>query len=132
MARKKRGELVLELAPFIDVTFLLIIFFLVTSVFKKDELALILNLPKVTKADQDSSKNDESLNLEVTAAEIAVNGKVIEFSNLPDYLKNLKKKTFVNLRVDQGVQYQRVISIIEVLQKNEFHNLNLVTKENQP
>jgi len=47
MARRHRREqLSMDLTPLIDVVFLLLIFFLVTSVFKKDELALLLKLPK--------------------------------------------------------------------------------------
>ena len=47
MARKSRREyLTPDLTPLIDVVFLLLIFFMVSSVFKKEELALLLNLPK--------------------------------------------------------------------------------------
>ena len=42
---KRREALGLDLTPIIDVVFILLIFFIVSSVFKKDELALVLNLP---------------------------------------------------------------------------------------
>ena len=42
---KRRESLGLDLTPVIDVVFILLIFFIVTSVFKKDELALVLDLP---------------------------------------------------------------------------------------
>ena len=45
MARKAKRETSRLLTPLIDVVFLLLIFFLVSSVFKKEEFAL-LNLPK--------------------------------------------------------------------------------------
>ncbi|MFY4744115.1 ExbD/TolR family protein, partial [Aliarcobacter butzleri] len=42
---KRREALSLYLTPVIDVVFILLIFFIVTSVFKKKELALLLDLP---------------------------------------------------------------------------------------
>ena len=42
---KRRESLSLDLTPVIDVVFILLIFFIVTSVFKKEELALMLDLP---------------------------------------------------------------------------------------
>ena len=42
---KKREILTPDITPLIDVVFILLIFFIVSSVFKKDELALVLNLP---------------------------------------------------------------------------------------
>ncbi|MGK0367028.1 MAG: biopolymer transport protein ExbD, partial [Thermoproteota archaeon] len=60
MSRKgNREALSFELTPLIDVVFLLLIFFLVTSVFKKEELALLLNLPKASegKSQQAQKKN---------------------------------------------------------------------------
>ena len=43
---KRRETLGIDLTPVIDVVFILLIFFIVTSVFKKDELALMLDLPE--------------------------------------------------------------------------------------
>ena len=42
---KRRESLGLDLTPIIDVVFILLIFFIVSSVFKKEELALMLDLP---------------------------------------------------------------------------------------
>ena len=42
---KRREPLTPDLTPLIDVVFILLIFFIVSSVFKKEELALMLSLP---------------------------------------------------------------------------------------
>ncbi|MFV7791617.1 ExbD/TolR family protein, partial [Aliarcobacter lanthieri] len=42
---KRREPLGLVLTPVIDVVFILLIFFIVTSVIKKEQLALMLDLP---------------------------------------------------------------------------------------
>ena len=47
---RRREPLNPDLTPLIDILFLLLIFFLATSVFKKDEVAISLSLPKVQYA----------------------------------------------------------------------------------
>ena len=47
---RRREPLNPDLTPLIDILFLLLIFFLATSVFKKDEVAMSLSLPKVQYA----------------------------------------------------------------------------------
>ena len=131
MARKRREELTLELTPFIDVTFLLIIFFLVTSVFKKDELALALKLPKVEDGKSESSSQLKEITIELSKESIAVNGKVKSIDELKEYIQSLDPKTGVNLRGDGEVNYQRVIKVFELLQAKGFYNISLITeKEN--
>ncbi len=58
---KRRESLGLDLTPVIDVIFILLIFFIVTSVFKKEELALILDLP--TSSAKEMKIDDEQIQL---------------------------------------------------------------------
>jgi len=44
--RQRRESIAMDLTPLIDIVFLLLIFFLVTSSFKKEQLALLVKLPK--------------------------------------------------------------------------------------
>ena len=53
---KRRESLGLDLTPVIDVVFILLIFFIVTSVFKKEELALMLDLPKSNAKEMEIQK----------------------------------------------------------------------------
>ncbi len=51
---KRRGRLVeaaLDMTPLIDVVFLLVIFLLISTTFKKKQLALELNLPRAGKSE---------------------------------------------------------------------------------
>jgi biopolymer transport protein ExbD len=45
--RNRREELTPEMTPLMDIMFLLLIFFIVTSVFRKNESILALSLPKI-------------------------------------------------------------------------------------
>jgi biopolymer transport protein ExbD len=117
MARKSRREtLTPELTPLIDVVFLLLIFFMVSSVFKKEELALLLTLPK-TEQGKGEQKIKEYITIEVSGEKVAYEGKEISVEDLSDKLKGTDPKTLINLRVDGDVKYLRLVSVLDVLQK---------------
>ncbi|MBD65537.1 MAG: biopolymer transporter ExbD [Halobacteriovoraceae bacterium] len=127
MARKSRREhLTPELTPLIDVVFLLLIFFMVSSVFKKEELALLLNLPK---AEQGKSQKTQKqvVTIELSDDSVAYEGEEVTLENLTEKVTPLAKKTLINLRVDGSVKYERLVSILDLLQKNELENLSLIT-----
>jgi len=127
MARKSRREhLIPELTPLIDVVFLLLIFFMVSSVFKKEELALLLNLPKADQGKAEAAQK-EVVTIELSKDNIAFDGTKIEFEDLTDKISPLTKKTLVNLRVDGEVKYDRLVQVLDLLQKNKLENLSLIT-----
>lgn len=131
MARKaKRETLTFELTPLIDVVFLLLIFFLVSSVFKKEELALLLNLPKAAKGKKEASKV-QNITIEMSNDEIAYNGKKVELAELEVGLQSEDKKKIVNLRVDGTVIYKRLVKVLDLLQKYKLENVSLITDKDK-
>lgn len=125
---KRREPLGIDLTPIIDVVFILLIFFIVTSVFKKDELALMLDLPaadaKATEID------DDQIFIELNEKKLAIKGIEVSFISLEDNLKAVKnKKKAVIVRIDKKVPYERVVKVLDLLQKYELNNLALVTQE---
>ncbi len=130
--RHRRESLAMDLTPLIDMVFLLLVFFLVTSVFKKDELALLLKLPK-TEQGAGSEKKIDQLTIELSNEEIAVDGKKHSMEDLPELFKQAKKESIVNLRVDGDVKYQRLVKVLDLLQVNKLENISLITtKEAKP
>lgn len=131
MSRKSRREaLTPELTPLIDVVFLLLIFFMVSSVFKKEELALLLSLPKTEEGKSESSAK-ENLTIELTGEKIAYNGEDTTIEKLNGQLEDVSKKSLVNLRVDGEVKYQRLVKVLDLLQKYKLENLSLITEKNK-
>jgi biopolymer transport protein ExbD len=129
MKKRTRQELTFEMTPLIDVVFLLLIFFMVSSVFKKDELALLLNLPK---ADSGASavNNQKSFIIELTENELAVNGRKVTQEELDETLAGLTDKTqAIDFRVDKQVRYERVIDVLDRLKKHGLSNLSLLTSK---
>jgi len=131
MSRKsKREALTPDLTPLIDVVFLLLIFFLVSSVFKKEELALLLQLPKSEKG---AGKNAEKMQMtiELTDNDIAVNGKKVQLEYLDQELQGKDAKTLIDLRVDGKVPYNRLVKVLDALQKNKLENVSLITEKDK-
>jgi biopolymer transport protein ExbD len=128
--RSRRDQLSMDLTPLIDVVFLLLIFFLVTSVFKKDELALLLKLPK---SDQGvgNEKKIEQITIELSREDIAFNGKKSSMEALPQLLEKASKESLVNLRVDGEVKYQRLVKVLDLLQLNKLENVSLITDKDK-
>lgn len=124
--RHKREAIAMDLTPLIDMVFLLLIFFLVTSSFKKDQLALLLKLPK-TEQGAGTEKKPEQLTIELSDVDIAVNGKKTTFEELPKTFETVKKEALINLRVDNDVRYQRLVKVLDLLQLNKLENISLIT-----
>lgn len=127
MARKPRREhLTPELTPLIDVVFLLLIFFMVSSVFKSEELSLLLNLPK-TEAGKNEEVQKTVVTIELSSDAIAYEGSKLSIDDLQEKVTPLEKKTLINLRVDGEVKYDRLVKVLDLLQKNKLENLSLIT-----
>lgn len=127
--RKKREPLTQDLTPLIDVVFLLLIFFLVSAVFKDEDLAILLQLPKTDNVLAKKEKSE--INIELNETQIALNGEIVTSEELDAQLFNERnKKVPIILKVDNEVTYQKLISIIDIFQKHNLVNFSMVTKNN--
>ena len=102
---------------------------MVSTVFKKEELALLLNLPKTETNEKKQAKN-KILNIELSKEKIAFNGRIINFEEFENQLESIEDKMKpVFLRIDEIVQYKRVVKVLDLLKKNKLTNLSLITKK---
>ena len=125
---KRRESLGLDLTPIIDVVFILLIFYIVSSVFKKEELALILDLPSSSAKEMEVDK--DQVFIELSSSKLAIKGIEVSFESLEDNLKAIENKSkSVIVRIDKKVEYQRVIKVLDLLQKYDLTNLALITNE---
>lgn len=124
---KKRELISMDLTPLIDVVFLLLIFFIVASEFKKNETILNLSLPDSSSTQKVIEKKD--LMIEVSRDKLAYNGNKIDFTNLEKSLSKLKKDSSLTVKIDKEVKYERVIKLLDILNTLEMKNLLLITKE---
>ena len=116
-----------DMTPLIDCLFLLLVFFLVTSVFKQDESVLKLILPET----QTETKRDtpEGLYIELSETELAFNGQ----RGTPDELREKaatvqNKKSPVAIKIDKGTTYERIAVILDILQVQKLYNIQLINE----
>ncbi len=116
-----------DMTPLIDCVFLLLVFFLVTSVFKQDESVLKLILPET----QSEVKRDtpEGLYIELSETELAFNGQ----RGTPDELREKaaavqNKKSPVAIKIDKGTTYERIAVILDILQVQKLYNIQLINE----
>ena len=129
MKKRSREAAAPDITPMIDVVFLLLIFFMVSTVFKKDEMALLLNLPKTEKGES-AQQEQKTIYIELSKTEIAYNGTKTTLDSLEESLKGVTKKTIpIDLRIDKDVKYDRVVHLIGKLKKYELTNVSLITDE---
>jgi biopolymer transport protein ExbD len=125
---RRREPITPDITPLVDVVFILLIFFIVSTVFKKDELALMLNLPSNTESSTKVEQNQ--IFIELSKNELAFRGSKITVESLKNELALIQDKTQPTiLRIDKDVPYDRVVKILDILQALEFYNLALVTNE---
>ncbi len=119
-----------NLIPLIDVVLILVIFFLVATVFRLGP-GLALDLPKST-----SAQNVTLTELRITVAgenDVWLGNVRTSLSQLDSLLKDkLKGKDLKTLRVvvegGRDAPYQVVVSVLDVLRQNQVVGVNLMTK----
>lgn len=125
---KKRELISMDLTPLIDVVFLLLIFFIVASEFKKNETILNLTLPN--SASEQKLVEKKEIMIEVSKDELAYNSTKLTFTQLKEKLSTLKKDAPLTVKIDKEVKYERVIKLLDTLNSLNLSNLLLITKEN--
>lgn len=121
--RKKRASVQPDLTPLIDVVFLLIIFFMVTTTFNNFG-SIQVDLPSSTIEKTDKNKSIEIIIDKDGAYHISDNGKVypVEFDKLDEYLKDVKETT---ISADKNLKYQTIMDLITKIKENGVENLGL-------
>lgn len=124
---RRREQLTPDITPLIDIVFLLLIFFLVSTAFKKNESALPLQLPSSEASKQMIQK--EEVSIELSPEKMALKGKEVSFEQLDAALSLVKdKKMPVNVRIDKEVRYERIVKLFDILKKHDLNNLALINE----
>lgn len=123
---KKHETLTMDLTPIIDVVFLLLIFFIVASEFKKNETILNLSLPNSSSTKK--VVDDKTVVIELTQMKIAYKAKELTFIQLEEKLTTLKKNTALTIKIDKDVKYQKIVKLLDILNTLQLKNILLITK----
>jgi biopolymer transport protein ExbD len=131
--KTRREDANLELTPLIDVVFLLLIFFLITTTFSKSQEAEIpISLPEAVSGEQASASGKvvlfitEEGAVELRGDDTLVGETVAE--KLAD-LHGRQPDADVVLKGDKGASHGKVIEVLDQLKQTGFKKVNLVISQ---
>ncbi|MEJ6651978.1 MAG: biopolymer transporter ExbD [OM182 bacterium] len=131
--RQVRRELpALNLTPLIDIVFLLLIFFMVTTSFSR-ETRLLVSLPEASGSAENAAETIEVL--VDREGGYAINGRRLVNAEVDSLVRGLELESggdvslLVVLVADAEVQHQSVVSAMEAIGRAGFTSLSIATRE---
>ena len=123
----------LSLTPLIDVVFLLLIFFLVTSEFEEEEQRLDIVLPNATSAVPMTGKPREIVVDIDDEGTIYMRGQAMDLGELERLMRasvanNPTNQTAV-IRADKATSFQPVVSVMDVCNRSGISDYSVTTQE---
>ena len=123
----------LSLTPLIDVVFLLLIFFLVTSEFEDEERRLDIVLPTATSAVPMSVKPRELVVDIDSDGAIYLRGQTISLEQLQQLLTDSVAKNPTNqsvvIRADRQTSFQPVVDVMDVCNRTGVSDYSVTTQQ---
>jgi biopolymer transport protein ExbD len=122
----------LNITPLLDLAFVLLVIFIITTPQLSNDLEMNLPSPKQEKPPSPPPKINR-LTVQ-KSGQIVLNDQVIELAALKPALVAMKASdpdTTVVLRGAADVDYQRVISVLDALQQAEITKIGLATETTQ-
>lgn len=104
----------IDLTPLIDVIFMLLIFFIMTTTFSKPVIDVLL--PASNTAEKAEDKTKELAITVSNKGDIYYNDKLITVSELETILKNNPDK-ILNMFIDKTAPFQSFVHIVDVAKK---------------
>lgn len=131
--RRHAGEDAANMTPMIDVVFLLIIFFLVSSHLSRQEARVPLELPAAATGEAPDPE-DAPLNVNLTAdSRLLIGGAAVDPGELAERLQTHRLRrgadAVVRLRVDRQTPYAAVIPVLQATAAAGLWDLRIATSE---
>ena len=129
--RKRDTGFTIDIAPLVDVVFLLLIFFMLASTFEINP-GIKVNLPEGTT--KELKKEPKSIKIYITKKEeIFLNGKRVDLNLLKKMLSKIKnKKSLIIIEADKFSYHGVVVSVMDIAKSLGFNNFAIATKYKPP
>jgi len=126
--KKKSLEINLEITPLVDVIFLLLIFFVLSTQFI-DLKSMSIDLPSIDKKTM-SNLPENRVKIEISKeGDVLINNIILDTFSLKSLNKELRSispeiKTAI-ISADSETKYQYLVTIMESLNRNGFKNIQI-------
>lgn len=129
--RKRRMPSII-IVSLIDILAILLIFFIVTTTFQKNQPQLQINLPESKTAEQAPAKKNEPLILRVKGAtEITLDEKPVNLDTLAASLKSLRGQSPdrpIAMQADREAPFGVVVKVLDALKDAGVKNIPAFTQ----
>lgn len=131
--RSKNNDVTINLTPLIDVVFLLLIFFMVTTTFSR-ETRLLVNLPEAN-AELTSETEIQQIEVLVTReGAYSINGRSLVNNRIETLIRGLEIESNGDLGLpilliaDAEASHQSVVTAMDAIGQSGFSRLNIATQ----
>jgi biopolymer transport protein ExbD len=135
--RKPRETVDINLASLIDVVFILLLFFVVTTTFTR-ETQLRVDLPQAVSGAPSDDQNAKQLDVAISADGVfSVNNQILPKNDLATLMEALQKESegdttlALSISADGKARHQDVITAMDAAGKLGFSHLRMTTVEAQ-
>ena len=132
--RKRRMPAVI-IVSLIDILAILLIFVIVTTTFKRDQPAVVINLPDSKTATAAPARTDPAI-LSISKDEkLFLDNKPVELSALKQALQEMVAATpdrGLALNADKAAPFGVVVSVMDILKEANIRNVPAFTEVKQP
>ena len=128
--RKRRAPSII-IVSLVDILTILLIFFVVSTTFKRDLPEVQINLPDAKTATKASSELEHAVVSVSENDEVRLDGQVIAVEELETAVKNLPatKRSTLALQADKKATFGTIIKVMDALKLAGVKNLPAFTRE---
>jgi len=126
MARRQQKFDSINVVPFIDIMLVLLVIVLTTASFIQTGL-IKLDLPTSSSKTEEKPKKELRISIK-NSGEIFFDKEKIAQSEVEKRLLEKSKTTPIHLYSDKNATFENFVFILDLLKKNEYENLGIVTK----
>lgn len=126
-----------QMAPMIDIIFVLLLFFLVTSALEENEKTLTIDLPQAGQASPNTQSFTELIININKKGDVIIKNEKMSLKLLSERLIQLAELykgigiPAVIVRGDKNASYGRVVEVLDICAKAKMHNVSFVTVEKE-
>lgn len=124
--KKRKSVSEINVTPLVDVMLVLLVIFMVATPMIQNQSDVNLPIAKISK---ETSKK-QSIRFSILKDKILINDKPVNSdAEIISFLSKQKKEEAIFIYADKTLEYQKVIRILDLLNKNGFLKIALITKK---
>jgi biopolymer transport protein ExbD len=128
--RKRRAPSII-IVSLVDILTILLIFFVVSTTFKRDQPEVQINLPDSKTSTKASSEVEHAVVSVNENDEVRLDGQVVAIEELEASVRNLAatKRTTLALQADKKASFGTIVKVMDALKLAGVKNLPAFTRE---